>query len=172
MSKAKCTDLNYINFLIASQRLYSCTEAERVSYFSQNYASHDVFNRVLYRSDECTESLWEEAKSQISLKEGMLVYDDSTLDKLYAKKIELVGYHWSGKHQAVVKGINLGTLIWTNGDRIIPFDYGIYNKKDETNPTKHHLFRICLKRAKERGFEPSCVGFDSWYASLENLKYT
>jgi len=27
-----------------------------------------------------------------------------------------------------------------------------------------------LLSAKERGFEPECVCFDSWYASLKNLK--
>jgi len=32
------------------------------------------------------------------------------LDKPYAKKMELVTYHWSGKHKRVVKGIPLLTL--------------------------------------------------------------
>src|SRR5205823_2453710 len=31
-------------------------------------------------------------------------HDDSTLDKPYARKIELVGWHWSGKHRDVVRG--------------------------------------------------------------------
>lgn len=43
--------------------------------------------------------------------------NDSTLDKPYAKKIELVARHRSGKHREVVEGINLITLLWTDGDR-------------------------------------------------------
>ncbi|MDF2577801.1 MAG: transposase family protein, partial [Chlamydiales bacterium] len=66
MNKPKCTELDYINFLIASQRLYSCTKAERVLYFPENPASHDAFNRVLYRTDDSSNSLWNEAKDHIS----------------------------------------------------------------------------------------------------------
>jgi hypothetical protein len=42
-------------------------------------------------------------------KQGLLVLDDSTLDKPYARKMELVHHHWSGKHRQVVSGINLST---------------------------------------------------------------
>ena len=45
--------------------------------------------------------------------EGVLVLDDTTLDKPYAKRMELVYRHWSGKHKRVVWGINLLTLLWT-----------------------------------------------------------
>ncbi len=30
------------------------------------------------------------------------------------KKIEWVRQHWSGKHHAVVEGINLMTLLWSD----------------------------------------------------------
>jgi hypothetical protein len=99
----------------------------------------------------------------------VLVLDDSTLDKLYAQHIELVSRHWSGKHHAVVKGINLITLLWTDGDRIIPCDYRIYNKEQD-GKTKNDHFSDMLLKAKNQGFEPSYVLFDSWYSGLENLK--
>jgi len=53
------------------------------------------------------------------LSQGVLVVDDSTLDKWYAQKMELVTRHWSGKHGRVVQGINLVTLLWSEGDRHI-----------------------------------------------------
>jgi len=59
----------------------------------------------------------------VNLNQGVLV-DDSTLDKLYAKKMELVSWHWSGKHHRVVKGIN-DTLLWTEGSAH-PIDYRLY----------------------------------------------
>ena len=42
--------------------------------------------------------------------------------------MELVTRHWSGKHGRVVQGINLITLLWTEGDRHIPLDYRFYEK--------------------------------------------
>jgi hypothetical protein len=45
------------------------------------------------------------------------------LDKPSAKNIELVQRHWSGKHHAVVEGIHLMTLLWTEGERHGPVDY-------------------------------------------------
>ena len=35
----------------------------------------------------------------------LLILDDTTLDKAYAKKMKLVTYHWIGKHREVVQGI-------------------------------------------------------------------
>ena len=49
---------------------------------------------------------------------GVLVIDDSTLDKFYAQAIELVTRHWSGKHRQVVQGINLISLLWTDGEAL------------------------------------------------------
>ena len=116
-----------------------------------------------------SDQLWHEAQPQVRLKQGILVVDDSTLDKLYAKKMELVTRHWSGKHRRVVKGINLITLLWTEGDRHIPLDYRFYEKCVD-GATKNDHFRSMLTTAKERGFTPQCVVFDSWYSSLDNLK--
>ena len=36
--------------------------------------------------------------------------------------------------------------------------------------TKNEQFRQMLAMASARGFEPTCVLFDAWYSSLENLK--
>jgi putative transposase len=66
--------------------------------------------------------------------------------------------------------INLITLLWTDGERHIPVDYRIYNKVVD-GLTKHDHFRAMLRTAAERGFRPKVVLFDSWYASLENLKF-
>ena len=99
----------------------------------------------------------------------VLVVDDSTLDKPYAEKIAPVQRHWSGKHHAVVEGINPITLLWTEGDRHVPVDYRLYDKAGD-DLTKNDHFQALLKTAHERGFRPECAVFDSWYGSLENLK--
>lgn len=134
-----------------------------------NPPAHDALTRLLHRLEPTAEQLWEEAKSHLRLEGGLLVLDDSTLDKLYARKIALVSRHWSGKHHEVVKGINLLSLLWTDGDSHIPCDYRLYDQPGD-GLTKNDHFLALLETARARGFQPECVAFDSWYASLNNLK--
>lgn len=168
MNPAKFNEYDYINFLISSPKAFSCMEAEKVQLNQDNSTSHDAINRLLYRLSPDTEALWREAAPLIN-KNGFLILDDSTLDKPYAEKIQPVTYHWSGKHHKVVKGINLVSLLWTDGDSHIPCDYRIYHKESD-NKSKNEHFTDMLYKAKERGMNPSYVLFDSWYASIDNLK--
>lgn len=169
MSKAKVQSEDYVQFLLASPLQYTCTEAARVQPPQVAPPAHDSFTRLLTRLEPDPETLWIEAQPQIRLDDGLLVLDDSTLDKPYAWKMDLVGWHWSGKHHRVVKGINLLTLVWTDGDRHIPCDYRIYDKAHD-GQSKNDLFAQQLRAAKQRGIKPKCVCFDSWFSSLENLK--
>jgi putative transposase len=101
--------------------------------------------------------------------DGVLVVDDATLDKPRAKHIALVARHWSGNHRAVVSGINLVTLLWSDGDRLYPTDYRVYHKATD-GKTKNDHFGQMLDAAHARGFRPTAVLFDGWYASVANLK--
>ena len=112
MNPAKYNDIDYINFLVCTQQSYSCLEAEKVQPQTDDSPAHDSITRLLHRDEPDTGKLWHESKSQVQLKSGILVIDDSTLDKPYSQKIDLVTKHWSGKHHRVVHGINLITLLW------------------------------------------------------------
>ena len=169
MNPAKCTAEDYINFVIATPRIVTATEAERVQPPSENAPAHDAFTRLLTRLEPDTEVLWTESRSQVDLNQGILILDDSTLDKPYSKRNDLVYRHWSGKQKAVVSGINLITLLWTEGDRAVPVDYRIFDK-DRDRKTKNDHFSEMLMEAHNRGFNPQMVCFDSWYASWGNLK--
>ncbi len=169
MNPPKVTDEDYINFIIATPRDVTATEAERVQPESKNAPAHDAFTRLLQRLEPDAETLWEEAKSQIDLQSGILVLDDSTLEKPYSERNALVYRHWSGKQKAVVGGINLITLLWTDGIRVVPIDYRVFDK-DRDGKTKNDHFAEMLLEAFERGFNPQFVCFDSWYSSVENLK--
>lgn len=169
LNAIKCRDTDYIDFLIASPKIFSCSEAAEVQPESLDPPAHDAFTRLLIRLEPDPEALWREARPLVHRTGGLLVLDDSTLDKPYAKSIGLVTRHWSGKHHAVVRGINLTTLLWTDGDRQIPRDYRLYDKGTD-GLTKNDHFAAMLHAAHERGFAPDCVAFDGWYSSLENLK--
>jgi len=69
----------------------------------------------------------------------------------------------------VVKGINLITAVWSDGDRLYPTDYRLYHKAGD-GKTKNDHFADLLAAAHARGFRPRAVLFDGWYASTDNLK--
>lgn len=169
MNPPKVTDEDYINFIVATPREVTATEAERVQPESKDAPAHDAFTRLLTRLEPDAETLWREVHSQIEIKDGILVLDDSTLEKPFSKFNALVYRHWSGKQKEVVSGINLITLLWTDGVRCVPVDYRIFNK-DRDGRTKNDHFAEMLLVAFERGFDPELVCFDSWYSSIENLK--
>lgn len=169
MNTAKVQPEDYVQFLLGSPFQFTCTEAARVQPDEADPPAHDAFTRLLTRLEPDAEALWEEARSQVRKDDGILVLDDSTLDKPYARKMGLVGWHWSGKHHAVVQGINLLTLVWTDGDRHVPCDYRLYDKAHD-GFSKNDLFTQLLRAARQRGLRPQCVCFDSWYSGLENLK--
>lgn len=139
MNPPKCSDDDYINFVIASPRSVSATEAAKVQGDEEQAPAHDAFTRLLHRLEPDAATPWHEAESQVSLRRGILVIDDWTFDKPYAKKMELVVRHRSGKHHAVVSGINLITLLWTEGNRHVPCDYRIFDKKQDRPDEERRL---------------------------------
>ena len=178
MNAPRCTEHDYIAFLLAAQRVFSCTEAARCQPASPTAPAHDAFTRLLARVPPDTAALWDEAKRFVRPREGLLVLDDTTLDKPYAKRVELVTRHWSGKHRSVVAGINgrasarPQTLVWTGpglGDArcVVPCDVRTY---EADGATKNEPFRAMPAVASERGLEPAYVLFDEWYSGLDNLR--
>jgi putative transposase len=165
----KCDDLDYINFLIASFNVFTCTEAEKCQPLGEDSPSHDAFTRLLQRQPPDTDALWNEVNVIVQPHKGVLVADDSVLDKPYAKNMDLVYRQWSGKQHKTVNGINLNTLLWTDGNAMIPVDFRIYDIEVD-NKTKNDHFRDMLYKAKERGFKPDLALFDSWYSGIDNLK--
>jgi hypothetical protein len=169
MNTPKVDELDYINFLIAAQRVFSTVEAAKVSADEKRQPAHDAYTRLLQRTPPDSMALWLEVEPLIKRTSGVLVIDDSTLDKPYARHMALVTRHWSGKHGQVVQGINLVSLVWSDGEARLPCDFRLYNKEQD-GLSKNDHFQHMLTQAHVRGIEPDLVAFDSWYASLPNLK--
>jgi hypothetical protein len=169
MNAPKCTEYDYINFLVAAQQVFSAVEAARSHPDGKAKPAHDAYTRLLQRLPPDSEAVWTEVSGCIALSSGLLIIDDTTLDKPYASQMALVSRHWSGKHHEVVQGINLISLVWTDGDACLPCDYRLYHKAQD-GLSKNDHFRAMLQQAHTRGFQPALVAFDSWYSSLENLK--
>src|SRR5262245_17141766 len=170
MNPPRCTDRDYIDFLLATPRAVSATEAARVQPDRPNAPAHDAFTRLLHRLEPDPAALWGEVRPLVRPGDGVLVIDDSVLDKPFARHMGLVGRFWSGRHRRVVQGINLVTLLWTDGDRLYPCDYRLADPADGKGVTKNGHFRDLVRAAHARGFNPRCVSFDAWYSGKENLK--
>ena len=168
MNAPKCQPEDYIDFLVASPRAVSGTEAARTQPGGRMVA-HDACTRLLHRLEPDAAALWGEAAPLVARGRGVLVLDDSVLDKPYAKRMDLVARQWSGKHTRVVRGSGLATLLWTDGAALIPRDDRLYDKEAD-GLTKNDHARALLDTAQERGFAPELVLFDSWHASLPDLK--
>src|SRR4051794_3207475 len=128
MNAPKCQPEDYINFLIASPRVVSGTEAARVQPDRDDPPAHDAFTRLLHRLEPDPDTLWAEAAPQVRRDGGILVLEDRTLDNPSARKMGLPPRHWSGKPRRVAQGINLLTLLWTDGEALLPCDDRLYEK--------------------------------------------
>lgn len=166
MQRQKCSLNLYSAFLLANQNRYSGLELSK----TVTDMAHDSVSRWLSRFDSKPQELWNQVKNLVRHKQGYLVIDDTTLDKRYSQDNELAKKQYSGAVHGLVNGINLVNLLWTDLERCAPVDYRIYQKETD-GKTKNDLFVDLLKRALRRGFSPRYILFDSWYSSLENLKF-
>lgn len=166
MQPKKCSLELYVAFLLASQRQFSAVELSKVS---PTDMAHDAVTRWLSDTDLSPKELWKHASALVKRRTGYLILDDSVLDKPYSKQIPFVKAQWSGKHHEVVLGICIVTLLWTDGERIIPVDFRVYDPSRDGKSKNEHA-RDMLDTAENRGFKPEYVLFDSWYSSIENLK--
>lgn len=167
-STAKCNRSLYILFLLAEPKYVSCVRLSKVI----EDISHDSVNRFLLRENYTPEDLFNEVKGELILEGGIISVDDSVLDKPYSnpRKSQLIDYFWSGKHKKSVKGINLITLYYTDVAGVsYPINFRLYDKRE--GKTKNDYFREMVKEVQAWGIELSWGTGDSWYSSMENLKF-
>lgn len=134
--------------------------------------SHDSVNRFLLRENYTPQDLFDEVKGELVLEDGIVSVDDSVIDKPYSNpdKSQLIDYFWSGKHKKSVKGINLITLYYTDVLGVsYPINFRLYDKRE--GKTKNDYFREMVKEVQLWGIEPAWTTGDSWYSSIENLKF-
>ena len=132
--------------------------------------SHDSISRWLEDAHVRPKDIWNEAKSHIIGSEGIIVADETVLNKSRSQKIELVRWQYSGDEHDIIRGIGMLNFLWVDkrGD-VCPMDFRIWEPKED-GYTKNDHFREMLKSAKRKGVTPVCVVADSWYSSLDNVK--
>ncbi|MDQ3846514.1 MAG: transposase [Bacteroidota bacterium] len=157
----------YIAYLLSEPYKSSCVRSSQVLQIS-----HDEVNRFLCSSDFSGKELFDKTSEAIELQGGVLSIDDVVIDKPFSDPecTELVGYFWSGRHHKQVKGINLIVLHYTDSQGIsMPVNFRVYRHSD--HKTKNDYFQQMCREVFGWGLHPAFVTMDSWYSSVENLKF-
>lgn len=167
MNKKWNKDL-YCQFLLASQRNFTATQASDLT-----SVSHDHITRWLHSVKLTPNILWEHVEKLVEKEGGVLVVDDSVIAKQYSRSHELplLSYQYSGAYHKVIQGIGLVNLVVVGKDNTcMPIDYRIFSKKIDGRTKHMHVIEM-ITLALHRGMKPSAVIFDSWYGSIKTLKF-
>jgi hypothetical protein len=135
--------------------------------------SHDSISDYLSRDKLTPRQLWELVAPLIDDGEdSYLVLDDSVQNKQYSKHIELVRLQYSGAEHGLVRGIDIVNLIHTNGKEggYYPIDYRIYDPDSDGKTKNDHFREMIIRAISDKQIKARTILFDSWYASVENLK--
>src|SRR5438046_9423245 len=113
--------------------------------------------------------LYEYSKFIVNLKTGYVIIDESVLDKCYGKHIGMVQSQYSGTHHRLVQGIDLISLVWTDGQKEkshhIPVDFRLFAPKTDGFSKVDHCNDMLIS-AFMRGFTPKAVLLDAWYSAI------
>jgi len=163
-----CSRELYCSFLTVTAQRYS---ALTLSDISPVDLSHDAVSRWLVDAKCQPKDIWEKAKAHVVGGSGVIIADDTILNKSRSEKIELVRWQYSGTEHDIVRGIGILNMLWVDEtNQVCPMDVRIYEPKED-GKTKNDHFRELLTQAKRREVKPEAVIADSWYSSLDNLKF-
>lgn len=157
----------YVAYLLSEAGKSSCVRSGRVL-----EVSHDEVTRFLSGGDFSGQDLFERVKEALELEGGVLSVDDTVIDKPYSDPdaSELVGFFWSGLHHKSVKGINLIVLNYTDPKGVsMVVNFRVYGHSEQK--TKNDYFQQMTSEVIRWGLKPRWITADSWYSSLDNLKF-
>jgi hypothetical protein len=96
--------LDYCQYLLVSQVNYTLTN---FAAHSEKF-SHDALNRYLAGDRLTPRLIWEHVREEVvQSSKGLVIFDDTVLDKSHARKVELVRSQYSGNAHGVIRGIEL-----------------------------------------------------------------
>ena len=164
------TRLHYCQYLLSTPINYTLTHfAEHSESFS-----HDQINRYLSEDRLTPRMLWEHVKNDVVMDpDGYLIFDDTVIDKRYAKKIALAKRQYSGNAGGIINGIAIVTCVYVNPklDRYWFIDYRIYDKDGDGKSKLDHVRDMLSVLVYSRDVVFSTVLMDAWYASKPLLLY-
>ena len=161
---SKPTHLDYCQYLLSTPINYTLTHfADHCEEFS-----HDKINRYLAGERLRPRYVWQNVKPHLEqTADGYVVFDDTVLDKRYAKKIALAKKQYSGNAHATINGIGIVTCVYVNPvlDRFWLIDYRIYDLHSDGKTKLDHVQNMLSVLVNARKVTFSTVLMDTWYAT-------
>ncbi len=159
----------YIAYLLSTPENHTCT------YLAEHLegVSHDVVSDFLRTTRITARTLWRLVRGCIvDSPDACLIIDDSVQEKRYSHFIELVKRQYSGTVGGVVRGIGIVNLVHSSGvdGEFSPIDYRIYAPEPDGKTKNDHFRELLVRAVTDKGIQAKTVLFDSWYASVANLK--
>lgn len=164
------TKLDYCQYLLSSQINYTLTNlADHLQ-----TVSHDRINRYLRQEKLTPRLLWDNVKTVIQSDENSyIIFDDTVLDKRYAKEIELTRRQYSGNEHRVIKGIGLVSCVYVNpiSGQFWVIDYRIYDPDGDGKTKIAHVLEMLESLIYQKLLPFQTVLMDSWYATKNLMQY-
>jgi len=173
----------YSDYLIAS---FGLTTATGLSQLLDGEISHDKITRFLSGKVKTSQDLWLFVKPlirEIEFDAACLIIDDSIEEKPYTDENDIICWHYDHSKQGLVKGINFLNCLYQTNEVALPIGFDLVKKTEKyLDPkdgkekrrsliSKNELAQNQIGYAIKNKVKFRFVLFDSWFSSIENMKF-
>ena len=173
----------YSDYLLSS---FGQTTATGLARLLDGEISHDQVTRMLASEKLTAKAWWKMVKSQvrqIEREDGVMIIDDSIVEKPYTDENEIVCWHYDHAKGKTVKGINFVTTLYEVNGIALPVTFEIVAKtetyvdektgkeKRKSPVTKNERYRQMLQAVCANQIPFRYVLNDLWFASAENMRF-
>jgi hypothetical protein len=178
----KILDL-YSDYLLSS---FGQTTATGLSRLLEGEVSHDQVTRMLSSPKITSKAWWKLVKPyvrQIEQEDGVIIIDDSIVEKPYTDENEIICWHYDHAKGKTVKGINFVTALYHAQGVALPVGFELVSKREtyidkktgkekrKSQVTKNERYRRMLQVAYHNQISFRYVLNDLWFASAENMRF-
>ena len=159
----------YVEYLLSTPFNYTCTNLAD----HKSSVSHDAVSDFLRRERFTPGQLWQIVEPHLDdTDQSVVIVDDSVQDKRYSRFIELAKKQYSGNEGGIVKGIGIVNLVHSSGNEgdFFPIDYRICHPDTDGKTKNDHFRQMFTRLVTHKHLKARTLLFDTWYASVENLK--
>mgnify|MGYP001277128224 CR=1 FL=1 len=173
----------YSDYLLSS---FGQTTATGFARLFDGEISHDQVTRMLSSEKLTAKTWWKLVKPQvrqIEREDGVMIVDDSIIEKPYTDENEIVCWHYDHAKGKTVKGINFITVLYEVQDIAMPISFELVAKteasidkktgkeKRRSPVTKNERYRRMLQATVANQVPFRYVLNDIWFASAENMRF-
>lgn len=171
----------YSDYLLSS---FGQTTATGLARLLDGEISHDQISRMLGSEKLTSKTWWQLIKPQVRQMEredGVLIIDDSIVEKPYTDENEIICWHYDHAKGNTVKGINFMTALYEAQGIALPVAFELVAKTESNMDektgkerrkslmTKNERYRQLLQTACDNRILFRYVLNDLWFASAENM---